>query len=352
MSYLDLTIPTHKAWDTFVANFKGSNILQTTNWGRLKAEFGWEWEIVALGRKRAPTAGALVLYKQLPLKLGTLAYVPRGPLVDWNDEVQLSALLANIETSARQHRAWALWLEPEERDGAIIRQLLPAFGFQRSNTHVQPPRTILVGLEASEEDILMRMKSKTRYNIRYAGRKGVTVRRGTVEDAGLYYGLMAKTGRRNEFGIHSEAYYRRTLELFLPTGNAVLLIAEVEDEPVAAIIVFSWGDKAWYMYGASSNRHRNKMPTYALQWAAIKWAKEKGCTTYDLWGVPDYNEETLEAKFTERHDGLWGVYRFKRGFGGEVVRFAGLWEKPLNPFYPVARWVQQLVDNARQEEPV
>ncbi|MEA3308459.1 MAG: peptidoglycan bridge formation glycyltransferase FemA/FemB family protein [Chloroflexota bacterium] len=346
MSYLDLTTPTFKAWDTFAAEFPSSSLLQSTNWGRLKADFGWNWEIVALGRKRAPTAGALVLYKQLPLKVGTIAYVPRGPLVAWDDEKQLSTLLQNISISARSHRAWALWMEPGRLDGAVIRQQLPAFGFQASTTHVQPPRTIQVDLVASEEEILTRMKSKTRYNIRYAARQGVTVRRGSVADAALYYGLMAKTGQRNEFGIHSEAYYRRALELFLPTGNAALFIAEVEAEPVAAIIVFTWGEKAWYMYGASADQHRNKMPTYALQWAAIKWAKGRGCTTYDLWGVPDYSEETLEAEFTERSDGLWGVYRFKRGFGGQVVRFTGLWEKSLHFLYPLARGVQQRLNRS------
>ncbi|HEY89527.1 MAG TPA: peptidoglycan bridge formation glycyltransferase FemA/FemB family protein [Thermoflexia bacterium] len=347
MSYLDLTTPTHKTWDAFVAEFPGSSILQTTCWGRLKADFGWNWEIVALGRKRAPTAGALVLYKQLPLKLGTIAYVPRGPLVAWDDEAQLSALLQNISASARRHRAWALWMEPERLDKPVIRQQLPAFGFRSSPTHIQPPRTILVDLAVSEEEILTRMKSKTRYNIRYAERQGITVRQGSVEDAALYYGLMAKTGQRNEFGIHSETYYRRVLELFLPPGNAALLIAEVEAEPVAAIIVFTWGEKAWYMYGASADQHRNKMPTYALQWAAIKWAQARGCTTYDLWGVPDYNEEILEDEFTERSDGLWGVYRFKRGFGGQVVRFAGLWEKVLNPLYPLARKAQQRASRGR-----
>ena len=89
-------------------------------------------------------------------------------------------------------------------------------------------------------------------------------------------------------------------------------------------------------YGASSDAHRNLMAPYAIQWAAMRWAKARGCSTYDLWGVPDQDEEILENEFVERTDGLWGVYRFKRGFGGQVIRCVGLWEQSLHPLYPLA----------------
>ena len=340
MPYLNLTSPDPHIWNAFVRDHPQGNILQTTTWGHLKANFGWDWDVVAAGQKRAPRAGALILYRKLPLRVGTIAYVPRGPLVDWADAETAADLLHAIEQSARHHRAWALWLEPHVLDGPEIRQQLAALEVQASERTVQPPRTVLVDLTADEDEILMRMKSKTRYNIRYAKRKGVTVRQGTVDDADIYYNLMETTAERNEFGIHTQAYYRQVLEHFLPQKQAALLIAEVDDDPVAAIIVFALGKTAWYFYGASSNRHRKKMPTYALQWAAMCWAKARGCTTYDLWGIPDFDEETLEDEFIERSDGLWGVYRFKRGFGGEVVRYAGLWEKALNPLYPAARRVR------------
>jgi lipid II:glycine glycyltransferase (peptidoglycan interpeptide bridge formation enzyme) len=179
------------------------------------------------------------------------------------------------------------------------------------------------------------MKSKTRYNIRLAERKGVTVRPGGVADAAAFYALMEETGERDSFGVHSLAYFRRALELFLPVNQAALLLAEVDGELVAGLMVFALGQTAWYLYGASSNRHREKMPAYAVQWAAIRWAKARGCTCYDLWGIPDVEETELEADFASREDGLWGVYRFKRGFGGRVMRYAGLWEQSLNPLYPV-----------------
>jgi lipid II:glycine glycyltransferase (peptidoglycan interpeptide bridge formation enzyme) len=114
-------------------------------------------------------------------------------------------------------------------------------------------------------------------------------------------------------------------------GACELLAASFEDALLAALMIFAKGERAWYFYGASTNQHRNKMPTYLLQWAAILWAKSKGCTQYDLWGIPDADEETLEAQFTQRADGLWGVYRFKRGFGGELMRSASAWDRVYNP---------------------
>jgi peptidoglycan pentaglycine glycine transferase (the first glycine) len=323
-----------KAWDAFVATHPAGTILQTSRWAELKAAFGWDWEIVTPNPDA--TSGALVLYRSLPFKLGTIAYVPRGPLVDWNDAKAVAATFGALRAAARRHRAWALWLEPEMLDTHEARAHLRACSLRPVTRTIQPPRTIVVDIAPTEDIILAQMRSKTRYNIRLAERKGVTVHEGTVDDAAAFYALMTETGSRDEFGIHSEAYYRRVFELFLPTGHTALLMAEVEGELVAALVVFALGTRAWYLYGASSERHREKMPPYALQWTAIRWAKARNCTSYDLWGIPDFDQETLEAEFTERNDGLWGVYRFKRGFGGQVTRCVGLWEQSLHPLYPLA----------------
>ncbi len=323
-----------KAWDAFVAAHPAGTILQTSRWAYLKATFGWEWEIVTPNPDT--NSGALVLFRSLPLKVGTIAYIPRGPLVNWDDASAVTATFEALRAAAHRHRAWVLWLEPEMLDTPEARAHLHACSLRSVARTIQPPRTIVVDIAPDEDAILAQMRPKTRYNIRLAERKGVTVREGTVDDAAAFYALMTETGSRDAFGIHSEAYYRRVFELFLPSGHAALLLAEVEGKLVAALVVFALGAKAWYLYGASSDRHREKMPPYALQWAAIRWAKARGCTSYDLWGIPDFDEETLEAEFTERNDNLWGVYRFKRGFGGQVIRCVGLWEQSLHPLYPLA----------------
>jgi peptidoglycan pentaglycine glycine transferase (the first glycine) len=95
-------------------------------------------------------------------------------------------------------------------------------------------------------------------------------------------------------------------------------------------MVFAFGNKAWYMYGASGDAHRERMPNHALQWEAIRWSKSQGCATYDLWGVPDEDEAALDAQYMNRSDGLWGVYRFKRGFGGRLVRYVGASDRVYN----------------------
>jgi lipid II:glycine glycyltransferase (peptidoglycan interpeptide bridge formation enzyme) len=142
---------------------------------------------------------------------------------------------------------------------------------------------------------------------------------------------MLVTGGRDGFGVHSREYYRRAYELFHPDGLCEMLVAEFEGRPLAALMVFARGRRAWYLYGASNDQERNRMPTYLLQWEAMRWAKARGCEEYDLWGVPDEDEPALEAQFERRADGLWGVYRFKRGFGGELKRGAQALDRVFNP---------------------
>jgi len=185
---------------------------------------------------------------------------------------------------------------------------------------------------------LAEMKSKTRYNIRLSARKDVVVREGTGEDLQSFVDLMQATGQRDEFGTHAPEYYAAMYSLFAPQ-NAVLLIAEYQQKPLAAAIITALGNTAVYLYGASSNEERNRMPAYAVQWAAIRWARERGCTHYDLWGIPDFDEDELEAGFTEHKDGLWPVYRAKRGYGGRVQRTVGAVDRVYNGrLYGLYNW--------------
>jgi lipid II:glycine glycyltransferase (peptidoglycan interpeptide bridge formation enzyme) len=217
-------------------------------------------------------------------------------------------------------------MEPDSWESEFIFHLS---SFILSPHNIQPPRTIIVDLRGSEEEILARMKQKCRYNIRLAEKKGVTVR--AWDNIPAFHKMMLVTGGRDNFGVHSLEYYRRAYELFHPTGMAELLVAEFEGKPLAALMVFARRRRAWYIYGASTDEERNRMPTYLLQWEAMRWARSKGAEEYDLWGVPDEEEATLEANFETRHDGLWGVYRFKRGFGGELKRSQQAVDRVYNP---------------------
>ena len=326
--------PSAGEWDRFVTSHPRSHILQMSLWGELKRHFGWRVRRVALVADGHICAGAQLLLRPFfPwLKHGPcLAYVPKGPLVDWEDADTTAALLSAIHTVARREGGVCLTVEPELFEARQIVARLRECGFHPSAHSIQPRRTVNVDLRPPEEEILAAMKSKTRYNIRLAQRQEVEVRVGEAGDVSAFYRLSQFTGERDEFGIHSYAYYQRVYDLFVSAGLARLLLAEYRGQPLAGLMVFACGPRAWYFYGASSNEERHRMPNHALQWAAMRWAKAQGCETYDLWGVPDEEEAVLEADFLERGGGLWGVYRFKRGFGGRLVRYMGAYDYVYRP---------------------
>jgi peptidoglycan pentaglycine glycine transferase (the first glycine) len=335
-------------WDRFVARHPDRHLLQSSPWGSLKARFGWAVERIGLSRAGQLVAGAQVLYRRLPAGLGLLAYVPKGPLANWSDRAQATSLVASLDAAARRRGAIALMVEPDLPDEEAHRAVLSALGFRPAALgSIQPRRTIVVDISPDEEPILARMKSKTRYNIRLAARRGVAVREASESDLPAFHSLTATTAERDEFALHPAPYYEAAYRLFASRGWGQFLLAEVDGEPVAAVMVFAIKPRAWYLYGASADSHREKMPTYLLQWEAIRWAKAIGCKTYDLWGIPDEQEETLEEEFTQRQDGLWGVYRFKRGFGGEIVRGVGGWDRPCSPIrYLLYRWMVTLRSRA------
>lgn len=317
---------TPAAWDAFLTRHPQAHLLQTTAWGELKTEFGWRTARLAAGE-----AGAQVLFRPLPLGF-TIAYLPKGPLgAPWQ------ALWPELDRLCRRNRAIFLEIEPDlwESDPGHASHFPPPL-FRPSPHPIQPPRTLVIDLQDSEEALLARMKQKTRYNIRLAQKKGIVVR--LSGDLAVFNTLIEETGARDAFSVHSPAYYRSAYERFHPHGACEMLVAEFEGQPLAALMIFTRGKRAWYFYGASSNEERSRMPTYLLQWEAIRWARRVGATEYDLWGVPDAGEETLETQFTTRADGLWGVYRFKRGFGGELRRASGPWDRVyLPPLYTLYR---------------
>ena len=298
-------------WNNFLSQHPNAHLLQTGEWGELKKGFGWKPVRIVNG-----VSGIQILFRKLPLGF-TVAYIPKANL----DQ----SLLPEIDSVCKQNRAIFLKFEPDSWN-----DLEPeTFNLKLSTHNIQPPHTIIIDIRGTEEEILAKMKPKTRYNIRLAEKKGVTVR--TSNDIDSFHKMMAVTGGRDGFGIHSLEYYKRAYALLQPTGLGEILVAEYEGKPLAALFVAQNGNRAYYLYGASTNEERNRMPTYLLQWEAIKWAKERGCEEYDLWGVPDEDEETLEANFETCHDGLWGVYRFKRGFGGELKRAAQAMDRVYNP---------------------
>jgi peptidoglycan pentaglycine glycine transferase (the first glycine) len=323
---------TASEWDEFLARCPEAHLLQTGAWGVLKADFGWRVLRIADG-----AAGAQVLFRRLPLGL-SVAYIPKGPVSRLAPQALADEkkFWLTLDDLCRREKAIFMKVEPDLWLATGDENIAPS-GFRLSQQDIQPARTLIVDLRGSEDQVLARMKQKTRYNVRLALKKGVVV--SPSADIDTFHRLILSTGMRDRFGVHSREYYRRAYELFFPRGECELLIAEHQGVPLAALMVFARGSRAWYFYGASSDAQRDRMPTYLLQWEAMRWARSQGCTVYDLWGVPDADERTLEAQFTQRSDGLWGVYRFKRGFGGELHRAQGPWDRVYNPvLYRLYSW--------------
>jgi lipid II:glycine glycyltransferase (peptidoglycan interpeptide bridge formation enzyme) len=310
-------------WNQFLAPHPSVHLLQTGEWGELKSAFGWK--PVRLVNEEE---GVQILFRKLPLGF-TVGYIPkfsvRADAVLFSQE-----LWREVDSICKDNRAIFLKLEPDLWQDDVPSPLpIINYRLQTSLHNIQPPRTLTIDIRGTDEEILGRMKQKTRYNIRLAEKKGVTVRAWDAIES--FHKMLLITGGRDGFGVHSCEYYQRAYDLLHPKQMGELLAAEHNGKPLAALFVARYGNRAYYLYGASTDEERNRMQTYLLQWEAMKWAKAHGCEKYDLWGVPDEEEDTLEANFETRHDGLWGVYRFKRGFGGELKRAVQAMDRVYNP---------------------
>ena len=347
-------------WNELISKLPNPHFLQTYEWGQVKAKYGWEpiylvWDNegrmkdernpIQLSDFHSPVAAALVLKRQIirngfAARLSVL-YSPKGPLLDWANESLRNRALDDIQSFAKKQGAIFLKCDPDvvlgrgvpdgeadapENSEQAVMSELKRRGWGYSSDQIQFKNTVLIDLNPSEEEMLARMKQKTRYNVRLAEKKGVSLRIGTLVDLPMLYKMYAETSVRDGFVIRDEGYYKTVWTLFMNSNEPTCepIIAEVDGEPVAAIFVFYFAGRAYYVYGMSRNVHREKMPTYLLQWEAMKRAKARGCTTYDLWGAPEVFNES---------DSMWGVYRFKAGLGGEVVRTLGAYDFAPNPLW-------------------
>jgi lipid II:glycine glycyltransferase (peptidoglycan interpeptide bridge formation enzyme) len=342
ISPLALIEPSASEWDAFVAGHPQGELLQQTPWAELKGSAGWEASrIGVLDASGTLRAGAQLLTRK---RYGLAAcYTPRGPL--WSGEPDYdSLLLAGLRRSARRRRAIFLRLEPNlsEHDPSAdsLHSWLLTKGLQPTTT-IQPRSTIQLQLAPDEAALFASFSKGHRADIRRAERQGVTVRVGTATDLPAFYAIMQATGVRAAFGIHSEAYYRQAWAGAQPGSQ--LLLAELGGEVVAAHMVFAGPQRALYLYGGAIEAGLKAGANHLLQWAAIRWAREYGCASYDFWGIPDAlgqaafaTDEAEQQALAEaaQNDPLIGVYRFKKGFGGQVVRFLPAYDEIyLPPLY-------------------
>lgn len=341
---------TPQSWNELIASLPLAHLLQTWEWSQVKAKYGWQaMPFVWQAAMAKPVAAAMVLKRRFPVggfaKKMCVLYIPKGPLMDWDDAALRARVLDDLQAFAKRQGAIFVKVDPDVALGAGVprteevvefnggqeaRSELTLRGWKFSQDQIQFRNTVLIDLSPSEDEMLRRMKQKTRYNIRLAKKKGVTVRVGTVDDLPLLYRMYAETSLRDGFLIREEGYYQTVWRNFMsvPLSTFSLqpfsepLIAEVDGQTVGAVSMFYFAGQAIYLFGMSRDEHREKMPNYLLQWEALRRAKTLGCQIYNLWGAPNEFDES---------DELWGVFRFKEGLGGYVLRTFGAWDFTPNP---------------------
>jgi lipid II:glycine glycyltransferase (peptidoglycan interpeptide bridge formation enzyme) len=316
-------------WDSALHELDG-HLLQSWQWGEFKSRHGWQVERVAVSGTSERGMAQILTRHRGPVGMG---YIPRGPAISPGADMVAIKLFSTIDEVCKRRRCLSVMIEPDKRlpfDGSFKKH-----GFVRGSEHFQPSRTVIVPL-LEDEPLLGQMHQKTRYSIRLAYRRGIEIRRAETTDESVeaFHRLLRETSERNEFGIHSAQYYGDFLKMY--GDSAVLFFAMTGENIAASLIAARFGRLAVYMYGASSTAHRAHGAAFALQFEAMRWARDHGCTMYDLWGIPDEDPSSTQGDrdrvAATRGDDWRGLYKFKVGFGGEIVRYPPTLERRYRPF--------------------
>ncbi len=342
---LALVEPDVAAWDAFVDAHPQGSLLQHSAWGWLKAAAGWgARRLAVLAADGRLLAGALLLTRR---EYGlAVAYTPRGPLLS-ADQAANDLLLAGLMRLARRQRAIFVRLEPnitEDQPQADQVHTWLLLQEMRPERTIQPRSSVHVPIDRPSAAIFAAFSKGHRADIRRAERDGVQVRVGDQSDLAAFYAIMQSTGARAGFGIHSADYYRAAWQFFQPRSR--LLLAEIDGNAVAAHMVFADAHSGRYLYSGANEAGLKTGANHLLEWHAIQWAADLGCVSYDLWGIPDALGQAVGGDDAERaalelvaqDDPLIGVYRFKKGFGGRIVRYLPAYDRVLIPaLYGLAR---------------
>ena len=316
---------TEAEYESFIAAHPKGHFAQSHLWGRQKS--AWEFKAAVVRGMDGKIKGSMAfLIRRAPLFGRSMMYSCRGPVCDTGDEETFSRLIAAAKILAKRCKAYVIKIDPDIPVGNTdFIAMLERHGFEcvsrgESFESAQPKFVFRLDLKDRDaSEIFLSFSQKTRYNLRKAQRSGVEIRLGGTEDVDDFERLMIITGRRDGFIVRGAEYFRSLLDIF--GESARLYMAYYEGVPIAGAVAVAFGDKVWYLYGASANEHRDKMPNYLLQWSIICWALERGSRIYDFRGVSgDLSEDNP----------LYGLYRFKKGFGGEFTEFIGEYELVLD----------------------
>lgn len=311
----------------FLEKHERCNFQQSPEWARVKSS--WKNEIVLAEDENGKIVGSLsILIRKIPI-FGNIMYSSRGPVCDIHDEKVLRELTEGAKELAKKYNAIVLKIEPDiESKDTEFRNIVEKIGYKIKDDaknfreEIQPRYVFRLNIkDKTEDEIFAGFHQKTRYNIRLATKKGVTIKEGTREDLKDFHRIMVETGARDGFIIRSLEYFEKMYDELAP-DHMKLLMAYYDGKPISGVIPIMYGNKTWYLYGASSNEHRNLMPNYLLQWEMIKMAIARKSDIYDLRGVSGVVDENHPQ---------YGLYRFKKGFGAEFTEFIGEIYIPFKP---------------------
>lgn len=328
-----IDIKEKERYNNFVKKHPKGHFLQLWEWGQVKLGMGWEPLPLILEEDGEIRAAMLILKRALPIPgmKKCIFYSPRGPVVDIESKELCSVLFEGARKVAQDHGAIFLKIDPDVPVGnEDFTHILEECNFHKNETGldfegVQPGFVFRLNIDLSEEELLSNMHSKTRYNIRLAQKKGVQIRKSKdKEDLKRFFDVLVETAERDQFLIRGYEYFEMIWDQMLANGWAEIFLAEWEGKTIAATLALIMDEKAWYLYGASSNQYRNVMPNYLIQWEMICWARQRGCTLYDFRGVSGDLDES---------NPLYGLYKFKKGFNGDFTEFVGDWDTVYSPFF-------------------
>ncbi len=318
MEYLDFNNRAAvEEYEAFL-NSRSAHFLQSTLWAGVKHR--WRHEaIISRDSHGSIRASALVLVKRFPPPFKPFLYCPRGPVCDVTDQESLKDILQGLEELAGRYHAYSCKLDPpiDETDSRAVYALRNAglrfTAWQPDDLTIQCRNNYVLDIGGrSEEELLASFKSKCRYNIRLAQRKGVTCKVYGKERLADFQRLMEETKDRDGFDMRSESYFARMLDSL--GEHCRLYLCEYQGQALSGAICVQYGGRTTYLYGASTAAHREVMPNYLMQWEMMRWAVESGCHTYDFGGVPHWYDPDHPNN---------GVYRFKTGFNGRLEVYAG-----------------------------
>jgi len=319
-------------FNNFVEYAPKSHILQSWEWGELKGQGEWvPYRLLIENEAKEPVAAISILARRIPVLGKLIFYAPRGPVGDLHNPELMDYLFGEVRKLAQDKGAIFLKIDPDVSiDDTDLTEYLSARGFATAGKAegfegVQPKFVFRLDLTPDIDTLLANLHSKTRYNLRLAERKGVEIKENCgKEDLPVFYKLLKETTERDKFLVRPYPYFTDMWDCLAPSGHLKLFLAYYQGEPIAGTLAYLFGDKAWYIYGASSNAHRKVMPNYLIQWAMIKWSKVNNCTLYDFRGVSGNLSED---------NPLYGLYRFKKGFNGTFTEFIGEYDLVFSPFY-------------------